>query len=85
VEIYTSPNFEDDLKKLIRKNVDYSQKLQKTVKLLRQNINYPSLRLHKLEGRKCFSISVDMSIRIIFSIKGNRILLEAIGTHDDVY
>ncbi len=62
------------------------KKVEKTMNLLVKDPFYPSLRLHKLKNRgPDYSVSVDMSIRIILRIEGDNILLLNIGTHDEVY
>jgi mRNA-degrading endonuclease YafQ of YafQ-DinJ toxin-antitoxin module len=61
-------------------------KYTKTIELLEQNPNHPSLRLHALKGKLkgYHSISIDMSDRIMLDLffKDNLIILIDIGTHD---
>lgn len=74
------------LEKLKRRDTKIEQKIDKKLKLLVINRNYPSLRLHKLEAKQdVWSISVDMDLRIIFGYKDSNIILVDIGGHDEVY
>jgi mRNA-degrading endonuclease YafQ of YafQ-DinJ toxin-antitoxin module len=57
----------------------------KTLVLLGVNLLYPSLRLHKLSGTQNYSVSVNMSIRIIFHKDQDYLYLLRIGTHEEVY
>jgi len=49
------------------------------------DLKHPSLRIHKLKGVDVYSASVDMKIRILFMIDGDKIHLLEIGNHDEVY
>jgi len=82
--IYPSRQFLKDLKSLY-KDSRYQTKVKKILYLLQQNPNHPSLRLHKLSGTNNYSISVDMSIRIIINIDSDNIYLLRIGPHQLVY
>ena len=58
------------------------------VELLKHKKNHERLRVHKLGGRLkgIYSFSVSYKIRVTFSLaKRTVILLERIGTHDEVY
>ncbi len=82
--IYPSRQFQKDLKNLY-KNTNYKIKVKKSLYLLQSNPNHPSLRLHKLSGTNNYSVSVDMSIRIINNIDSDDIYLLRIGPHQLVY
>lgn len=82
--IYPSRQFQKDLKNLY-KNTNYKTKVKKSLYLLQSNPNHPSLRLHKLSGTNNYSVSVDMSIRIINNIDSDDIYLLRIGPHQLVY
>ena len=77
------------LKKFLKKHKDIYKKYQKTILLLSQNPQHPSLRLHKLKGdmQEYHSVSIDIQYRIIcdFIIIDDEIILVDIGTHDEVY
>jgi len=82
--IYPSRQFQKDLKNLY-KNTNYKTKVKKSLYLLQSNPNHPSLRLHQLSGTNNYSVSVDMSIRIINNIDSDDIYLLRIGPHQLVY
>jgi mRNA-degrading endonuclease YafQ of YafQ-DinJ toxin-antitoxin module len=79
--------FDRDLKRLVKVNPPIKFRVEKTLKLLSQDINHPSLRVHKLSGKQnVWSVSVTMSIRIILKMRSSQeIRLFRIGTHEDVY
>ncbi len=65
------------------------KKYEKTIFLLEANPFHPLLRLHKLKGemQKFYSVSIDMSYRIIidFIVIDEKIFLIDIAEHEDVY
>ena len=77
------------LKKFLKKHPNIFSKYKKTIFLLENNPQHPSLRLHKLQGelKEFYSISLDLEYRIIidFIIIDEQIFLVNIGTHDEVY
>lgn len=83
--IVPSLRFKKDLKNLLGKDGGYQRKTAKCLWLLNENINHPSLRLHKLVGTEIYSVSVDMKIRILIQVNGQEIYLLRVGTHDEVY
>jgi len=86
MKILISPYFERKYKKLIKKDRSLSKILDKKFSLFRKNKKYPSLRLHKLEGKvEEWSISVKGNLRIIFKYVKEGIYITDIGPHDEVY
>jgi len=84
--IKSSKNFNAKFRKLVKKNSTLKSKTDKKLKLLVENQNHPSLRLHKINTRPhSWSISIDMRLRILFVYDNNDIVLVDIGTHDEVY
>jgi addiction module RelE/StbE family toxin len=83
--IVFSKHFERELKKIIKKEPKLKNKIEKQFLLLHSNPKQKSLRLHKLQGRDNWSLSITMGIRLIFSIRGNKIICLKIGPHDEVY
>ncbi len=83
--IVPSLRFKKDLANLLGKDGKYLQKTAKCLRLLSENLNHPSLRLHKLVGSEIYSVSVDMKIRILIQIDSREIHLLRVGTHDEVY
>ena len=85
MRIIPSNRFGSDFEKLVKKNRKYLESVGKALKMLAVDMDHPSLRLHKLNGKDTYSISVDMKIRILISIEKEAIYLLRIGTHDDIY
>ncbi|MBI4065484.1 plasmid stabilization protein [Candidatus Gottesmanbacteria bacterium] len=85
MNLVPSQRFYRDLGKLEKKNERLQKAIGKTMGLLQDNPNHPSLRLHKLSGQSVYSISVTMSIRMLIAFRGDDIHLLRIGTHEDVY
>ena len=78
-------------KRVLRKNPQLAENIRATLELLSADAFHPSLKTHKLKGNLAdsWACSVAYDLRIVFSFvehKGNEaVLLEAIGTHDEVY
>jgi len=76
-------------KKFISRHPGIINQYEKTLKLIEQNPNHPSLRLHKLKGRlsELYSVSINITnrISIIFFVSDNKIIPVDIGKHEDVY
>lgn len=85
MKLVASTKFEAELSKTAKGRPGISTKISKKLQMLLSNPKHPSLRLHKLAGTNNYSISVDMSIRIIVHFSGEFIYLLKIGTHEDVY
>lgn len=85
MEVVFSQKFHRELNRLLKKHPEYVVLVQNRIKLLRNSPTHPSLRLHKLTNRDEYAISVDHSIRILFSREKDECFLLTIGTHDEVY
>jgi addiction module RelE/StbE family toxin len=87
MKIAYSTLFLKKFKKIIKNDRKLSDEIKKTVVQFQNNPRHPSLRLHKLSGDKkeYWSISVNKSIRIVFSNLEEVILFHNVGTHDEVY
>jgi mRNA-degrading endonuclease YafQ of YafQ-DinJ toxin-antitoxin module len=78
-------------KKLTRKNPGVAEELRLTLELLAEDAFSAALKTHKLKGRLTgsWACTAGYDLRIVFQFvkhKGaNAILLEAVGTHDEVY
>lgn len=87
--IKLSPSYKRKSRKFIKKHPDLLPKYKKTLLLLKDNPQHPSLRLHKLHGQleDYDSISLNMQYRIVldFIIRDDVVILIDIGTHDGVY
>jgi mRNA-degrading endonuclease YafQ of YafQ-DinJ toxin-antitoxin module len=84
MKLIPSKNFDRNLKKLLKNNPKYKAKITKTLYQLAENPSHPSLRVHKVYDIY-YSVSVDMSIRIIYLLDKDKAYLLKIGTHDEVY
>ena len=86
-----SSAFVREAKKLIKKQPQMAQNLQNTLEALSIDPFNPRLRTHKLKGelQDSWACSAGYDLRIIFAFveyeKTPAILLESIGTHDEVY
>ncbi len=85
MKLILSSRFQKDLSKLLKSNPQIKNKITKTFKLMQKDLTHPSLRLHKLSGTDNWSISVDISIRIILHKDREKLYLLRIGHHDEVY
>lgn len=85
MKLVASTHFDKNLNKLLKSNPQLKSKIGKTLRYMQLDLTYPSLRLHKLSGNNLWSVSVDLSIRILFSQKGNTLFLLDIGKHKEVY
>lgn len=67
--------------KLTKYNKELGYKVISTLENFKSNPDYPSLRLHKLANTNFWSISVNMSIRIVLSYEDVGVVLIDIGDH----
>ena len=76
-----------ELKKIKQKQPQLIKKIQKQLKIFKENNRHPSLRTHKLKGNLAdtWSISVEGNVRLIYTIKNNEAIFFKIGNHDEVY
>ncbi len=78
-------------KRLARKDPESATSLRDALQLLAEDALDPSLKSHKLKGPLAgsWACSAGYDLRIVFQFvehKGQEaILLEAVGTHDEVY
>ena len=91
MEISFSPKCLKQLQKIKKIDVQLFTKIQNKLTLFAQKPDHPSLRLHKLKGgqRESWSVSVDMSYRLLFYYKQEKSQTEVVffsfGTHEQVY
>lgn len=88
IVLVASPVFVKQVKKLNKKDAQTAKKLKTQLKIFRKNPYDSRLKTHKLGGRLQgrFAFSVTQDIRVVFRYISNRkILLIAIGTHNQVY
>jgi len=90
-ELISTDAFKHSLIKILKGDQKLKKKILKTLRLLRQNPHYPSLRSHKVNTRflgERWSSWVTGDIRIIWDFEnGNRltILLLDIGSHSGTH
>ena len=82
-----STELTSELKKIKQKQPLLFKKIQKQLKIFKENIKHPSLRTHKLKGNlsNTWSISVEGNVRLIYTIKNDEAIFFKIGNHDEVY
>lgn len=86
-----SSAFVREAKKTVKKQPQVAQNLQTTLELLAIEPFNPKLRTHKLKGdlQDSWACSVGYDLRIVFKFVESEekpaILLESVGTHDEVY
>lgn len=91
MEILFSPKCLKQLQKVKKTDIQLFKKIQKKLTLFEQKSDHSSLRLHKLSRgqRDLWSISVDMSYRLLFYYQQNesktKVVFFSFGTHDQVY
>jgi mRNA interferase YafQ len=78
-------------RKIIKKQPSFAQNIQDTLELLQIDPFQPRLRTHKLKGelKESYACNAGYDLRIIFKFVDHEnqqaILLESLGTHDEVY
>ncbi len=78
-------------KKIVKRNPTSAASLEQALELLAADAFDPRLRTHKLSGElaNSWACSAGYDLRIIFSFarheQGEAVLLETVGTHDEVY
>jgi mRNA-degrading endonuclease YafQ of YafQ-DinJ toxin-antitoxin module len=78
-------------KRLTRRDASLAEDLRSVLDLLADDAFHPSLRTHKLKGKlaKSWACSAGYDLRVVFQLVQHAgqeaILLEAAGTHDEVY
>lgn len=78
-------------KRLAKKDPEIAPVLLEAMKALAENAFQPSLKTHKLKGDLAgsWAASADYDLRIVFEFVqqdgAEAILLQTVGTHDEVY
>ncbi len=79
---------QSELAQIYKKDKKLSDRIEKQIKLFKENPNHPPLRKHKLSGKieNQWSISITMSIRMVYvHIDDDLVIFVKIGTHDEIY
>lgn len=78
-------------KRLVKKRPDVAEDLRTTLELLSEDAFHPKLKTHKLKGNLEGSLacSAGYDLRILFEFVQHEgaeaMLLQTVGTHDEVY
>lgn len=89
--LLSSSSFIRNARKIVKKQPELRKNMQQILELLSKDPFDPKLKTHKLKGelQDSYACSVTYNMRIIFKFvqyeAKEAILLEAIGTHDEVY
>ncbi|AEB10640.1 type II toxin-antitoxin system RelE/ParE family toxin [Desulfobacca acetoxidans] len=88
IELVWGPKFKRVLKKMVKQDPDLKEKLIDCLRLFVEEPFHPSLKTHKLGGalKGNFAFSLGYDLRVVFQfLDKNEVLLETMGTHDEVY
>jgi addiction module RelE/StbE family toxin len=86
-----SSSFIRSAKRTVKKDPRLAKDIQVTLELMSENVFHPRLKTHKLKGNLegSWACSAGYDLRIVFEFvqrEGTEaILLETVGTHDEVY
>jgi mRNA interferase YafQ len=86
-----STAFVRSARRFVHKHPQLAPEIQLTLELLAEDAFHPQLKTHKLKGKlaRSWACSAGHDLRVIFQFvkhKGNdAVLLEGVGTHDEVY
>ncbi len=72
-------------RKFFSKHPELIKQYTKTLKLLSLDPTHPSLRLHQIKTKSCYSISINMQYRLLLTLKlltDGKIILIDVGNHD---
>jgi len=89
--LLSSPAFTRSARRLHKRHPATANDLQDALLILTEDAFHPQLRTHKLKGslEGSWACSAGYDLRIIFSFvqheNSEAILLEAVGTHEEVY
>jgi mRNA-degrading endonuclease YafQ of YafQ-DinJ toxin-antitoxin module len=78
-------------KRVIRRRPEAASEIRAALEQLAEDMNHPSLKTHKLKGdlEGSWAASAGYDLRIVFQMvdfEGSRaILLQTVGSHDEVY
>lgn len=90
-QLFPTGPFNRAARRTIKKNPHYAENIEKTLKLLSEDVFNPKLKTHKLKGKLegSWACSAGYDLRITFKFvqyeESEAILLGPVGTHDEVY
>jgi len=85
------PAFARATRRIVKRDPSLADAVAGTLKLLEEDAFHPQLRTHKLKGRLegSWACSAGYDLRIVFHFVQNEgreaIVLEAVGSHQEVY
>jgi mRNA-degrading endonuclease YafQ of YafQ-DinJ toxin-antitoxin module len=84
MNLHYTGHFKRQLRQKIKKNPSLKKRIITKLNLLLKNPSHPSLRLHKLKGKRInqYSIWVEPNLRITFIKEKQAYILTGILTHD---
>ncbi|HEV7643861.1 MAG TPA: type II toxin-antitoxin system mRNA interferase toxin, RelE/StbE family [Pyrinomonadaceae bacterium] len=91
MKLLSTPSFVRSAKRMVKRNPKFAEALKETLALLEKDLFDPQLKTHKLKGvlEGSWACRVAYDLRIVFEIvqfdDEETILLQTIGTHDEVY
>ena len=88
IDVREAPRFQRSYKKLVKGRPSLEQVFFAKFSLFLENPFNPSLETHKLGGKlkNMWAFSLTHSLRVVFTfVEGNSVVLEDIGSHDDMY
>ncbi len=91
MKLVPSKTFVRDAKRFLKKNPKFEDSIRLTLKLMEEDVFNPKLKTHRLKGslKSSLSCSVAYDLRIVFEFFDQdgevAILLQTLGTHDEVY
>jgi len=90
-ELLRSSAFVRAARRLVKRNPGVVDDLRATLELLSEDAFHPQLRTHKLKGplADSWACSVGYDLRLVFAFVESEgkeaILLQTVGTHEEVY
>jgi mRNA-degrading endonuclease YafQ of YafQ-DinJ toxin-antitoxin module len=88
-EVYTTPRFERNLRKFVRKHPELRAEIERAFSDLAEDPFQPRLRMHPLRGQLAgfHAVRIDYANRIVLvlNVDEQEITLAAIGSHDEAY
>ncbi|CAN5150462.1 hypothetical protein BH20ACI1_BH20ACI1_24970 [soil metagenome] len=91
MKLISSKVFARDSKRFLKKNPQFAESVESTLSLLESDVFHPHLKTHKLKGKlkDSWAYSFAYDLRIVFEIvkheNEDTILLQTIGTYDEIY
>ena len=85
--IVAPKRFQKSLKAFLMKHSEMRTVIEEKITILQSDPWHKQLKTHKLSGKlkDCLACNISYEYRLVFRVVENRILLLALGTHDEVY